>query len=330
MRKQNRKTVKHLGIYLLTGVVFFAACGSNSAYDMAASTADMAVAEEYDKESFLSMNMGDSVEMPMEPESEKIQESTLGKQGAVSERKLIKTVDLTVETRNFDELIATVESRTKELSGYIENMDSYNGSIYNGGKSLRNADMTIRIPKEQLDTFLNDISRASSVVRQSDRVEDVTLSYVDMESHRKMLRTEQDRLLELLERAESIEDIITIEQRLSEVRYQIESIEAQLRTMDNKVDYSTVHLYINEVEIFTPVQEESVPQRISTGFMETLDDVTEGMVDFFVWFVCSIPVFVVWAVAIAVIVCVIRLVRKHQRKKKKPEQPKQEVNQENK
>ena len=66
-----------------------------------------------------------------------------------------------------------------------------------------------------------------------------------------------------MEKAESIEDIITIEQRLSNVRYQIESMEAQLRTYDNKVDYSTVHLDVSEVKELTPVHEETLWERIS-------------------------------------------------------------------
>ena len=69
----------------------------------------------------------------------------------------------------------------------------------------------------------------------------MTLQYVDLESHKKALTTEQDRLIELMEQAETVEDIITIEGRLSEVRYQLESMESQLRTYDNKIDYSTVY-----------------------------------------------------------------------------------------
>mgnify|MGYP002226154573 CR=1 FL=1 len=85
----------------------------------------------------------------------------------------------------------------------------------------------------------------------------MTLTYVDLQSHRDALQTEQERLLQLLEQAESIEDIITIEQRLSDVRYQLESMESQLRSYDNQVDYSTVYLYIDEVEVYTPVEEET-------------------------------------------------------------------------
>ena len=219
-----------------------------------------------------------------------------------TDRKLIKTVDMDVETREFDYLMETVEEQVKALGGYIENLNTYNGSSYSGYRGTRNADLTIRIPKQQLDAFLDTVSGASNVIRRSDNVEDVTLAYVDLESHRDALRTEQTRLLELLERAETIEDIITIEERLSNVRYQLESMESQLRTYDNKVDYSTVYLNIDEVEIYTPVEEDTVWERISSGFAESLHDIGEGLVDFGVWFVVTIPYMVVWSIIIVILI----------------------------
>ena len=69
-----------------------------------------------------------------------------------------------------------------------------------------------------------------------------------LQSHKKALLAEQESLLSMMEQAESIEDIIAINEQLTDVRYQIESMESQLRTYDNQVDYSTVNLYIDEVE----------------------------------------------------------------------------------
>jgi hypothetical protein len=74
---------------------------------------------------------------------------------------------------------------------------------------------------------------------------------VDLESHKKALQEEEKRLLSFMEDAESIEDLITIEDRLTNVRYQLESMESQLRTYDNQVNYSSVHMNIEEVETIT-------------------------------------------------------------------------------
>ena len=297
----------------------FASCGSSgtSSYDSAMSSP---------MEQSAVNGAGGFVEYKAEMESAVVTDELMdsasatesGSTGAVAtDRKLIKTVDMHVETQGFDELMATIEEQVTALGGYIESMNTYNGSSYSGYRSVRDADMTLRIPKQNLDAFLNTVSDISNVVRRSDNVEDVTLAYVDLESHRDALRTEQTRLLELLEKAETIEDIITIEERLSNVRYQLESMESQLRTYDNQVDYSTVYLNVEEVEIYTPVEEDTVWERISEGFMESLDNVGEGFVEFGIWFVVNLPYLVVWAVLIAAFIAFVVWLVKHSEKKQK-------------
>ncbi|HBA48027.1 MAG TPA: DUF4349 domain-containing protein [Lachnospiraceae bacterium] len=241
-------------------------------------------------------------------------ESGTDNTGLLEGRKLIKTVELEVETKEFDQTMSSLETQIQDLGGYVESMDTYNGSSYSGYSVNRSAHLTVRIPGERLSDFLKTMADIGNIVRRYDNVEDVTLSYVDMESRRNTLRTEQSRLLEFLDKAETIEDIITIEQRLSEVRYQLESMESQLRTIDNLVDYSTVELSISEVKELTPVEEPTVWERISEGFGESLLSIGHGTLEFGIWFLVHIPYLVIWGVIIAAIVLVIR---KHRRKKRK-------------
>lgn len=321
--KKIRKN-KGLAIVLATSMVaLLTGCGSSVKNAASSDTAMMemgyASQDVYYEESGSSSTMdsgnfvngaGEAVPRAEKPEA------------VATDRKLIKTVNMDVETQEFDSLLSAIENRVSELGGYIESMNTYNGSYYNGYRSTRNADMAIRIPKEQLDVFLQTVTGSSNVVRRSDNVEDVTLAYVDLESHRDALRTEQSRLLELLEKAESIEDIITIEQRLSDVRYQLESMESQLRTYDNQVDYSTVYLTVEEVEVYTPVEEETAWERISGGFMDSLQSIGDGFVEFGIWFVVNIPYMVVslLAVAIAILLVlagikgVIKIYNRHEKK----------------
>lgn len=231
------------------------------------------------------------------------------------DRKLIRTVNLNLETREFDHMVSLVEGKVSELGGYIESMQTYNGSRYSGRVQERYSNLTIRVPKDSLNEFLNAVSEAGNVVNRSENVQDVTLAYVDMESHRDSLKTEQERLLVLLENAQSLEDIITLEERLSDVRYQLESMESQLRTYDNKVDFATVHMEIDEVKELTPVVEKTVGQRIADGFVRSLKNVGEGFVDFFVVLVVCSPYLVTWALIVAAIVGIIKLcIRRSQKK----------------
>lgn len=221
-------------------------------------------------------------------------------------RKLIRTVELRVESREYDGFLEALTDETRTRGGYIESIDSYNGSAYSSNRQERHASLTLRIPQEKLDDFLTTVSGIGNVTHRMENVEDVTLRYVDMESHRNALRTEQERLLSLLEQAQSIEDIIAIEGRLSEVRYQLESMESQLRTMDNQVNYSTVYLDVIEVKELTPAAERTLWERIRDGFAGSLRDIGRGAVDFAVWFMVNLPYLVLWAVGIAVLALLLR------------------------
>ncbi len=221
-------------------------------------------------------------------------------------RKLIKTVEMTVETKEYDVMLNGLNEQIKACGGYVEHMNTYNGSIYSSRSYSRNASMTIRVPEDKLEEFLEEVTNISNVVQRSDKVDDVTLAYVDLSSHKEALQTEQTRLLELLKKAESVEDIITIEERLSDVRYQIESMESQLRTYDNQISYSTVYLEIDEVKELTPVEEETVWEQISGGFVDSLVSIKDGFVEIVIWVAVNSPFLVIWAAVIIVFVLLIR------------------------
>lgn len=162
--------------------------------------------------------------------------------GTVSDgRKLIKTLTLHMETENFDALAAEVSRCVAEYGGYVEQSEI-------SGASRRSASYTLRIPVARLEEFASDVTAAGVVTRRSSTQEDVTLDYVDMEAHITALNTERDTLLRLLEQAKSMEDVITIQDRITQVQYELESYTSRLRTYDNQIDYATISLYISEVE----------------------------------------------------------------------------------
>ena len=317
MKKRN-KLMKLTVLLLIMGMVLAGCGGSSESASVNYKSAEApAEAIEYEYAT-------DDIYMETVTEEAAAEEAIADESGAGSaespevqdtERKLIKTVNMDVETEQFDVLMQTINDKTTTLGGYVEFSNTYNGSHYYGNQK-RNANLTLRIPAQNLDDFLETVSETSNVINKSEDVEDVTLQYVDMKSRKDALTTEHDRLLELLEQAETVEDIITIEGRLSEVRYQMESIESQLRTLQNQVSYSTVHLYIEEVVKYTPVKELSFFEKITTGFAESLYDVGNGIVNFIVSFIIHIPYLVVWAVIIVAAVLIFKAIRKGSPKRK--------------
>ena len=214
-----------------------------------------------------------------------------------SGQKLIRRVNIDAETEDLEELLAELTAQIGALDGYIENQELYNGSTQASYRH-RSANLTVRIPADKLDSFVQQVKGVSNVVSYNESQEDVTLTYVSTESRIKALETEQARLLELLAQAQNMSDLLEIEARLTDVRYELESVTSQLLVLANKVDYATVRLYISQVREYTEVEEQTVWQRIATGFKSNLKDMGEGLVDFFVWVVTYSPQLVLAAVLI--------------------------------
>ena len=239
---------------------------------------------------------------------------------AARDPKLIKRVNIDAETEDLESLLPQITNKVGQLGGYIENQELYNGSAYSSSRR-RNVNMTIRIPADRLGEFTAQIEGTANVVNYSESAEDVTLQYVDTESRVKALEVEQERLLELLAQAENMTDLLEIESRLTEVRYELESYSSQLRTLENKVSYATVYLYISQVKVYTEVEPQTVWQRIGSGFSENLTDIGEDLTDFFVWIVTFSPQLIFWAVVIAGAVVLIRRKIRNRRARKMPTNP---------
>lgn len=234
-----------------------------------------------------------------------------------ADQKLIKTVELRTETEDLEALLSALAEQIRTLGGYTEYQNVYNGSTYSYYRS-RSAQLTVRIPADRLDGFLTQVEGVSNVISRIESVDDVTLQYVDTQSRVEALQAEHDRLVELMEKAEDLTDLLTIEERLTEVRYQLESVASQLRVLENQVSYATIELYIDEVEVYTEVEEPTVWHRVSTGFMDNLRDLGDALVDLFVWIVTYSPQLLILA---GVITLIVWLCRRFFRKRRTPVVP---------
>lgn len=235
---------------------------------------------------------------------------------AATGRKLIKHVNMSVQTLEFDKGCDLLENYVSQVNGYIESSNISDYTFYgNYGKS-RYANYTVRVPSENLDFFLNQMGGVGTIYNQSMSTEDVTLSYLDVESRAKALEIQQERLLALLEEATSVDEIIALEDRISDVTYQLESKESTLRNYDSLVAFSTVNIAIEEVSRITEpeVVPKTVGERIAQGLSDTFYAIGEGFKDFAVWFVVNLPFIIIWLAVIALIVFLIRLIIKASKK----------------
>lgn len=234
-----------------------------------------------------------------------------------ADRKLIRTVRTQAETEDLTGVLAQLEEKLSQFGGYLQQKEIYQGSSYRGTQQ-RNASLVIRIPAQDLNAFLSHLSSTAHVVSASESVEDVTLHYIDVDSQLKALRTEEERLLALMEKAETLADLLAVEQRLTQVQQEIQSVTSQLKALDSQIEYATIHLSISEVVEYTPVEEESTWEKISTGFMDSLSDIWNGFVALFVFLVANSPRLILLGGIAFVVILLIRRSNKRKKAKKDP------------
>ena len=235
--------------------------------------------------------------------------------------KIIRNAWVTVQTVGFEDSIDKVYALLEQYGAFLESSyisgKSYSDTYYNR-QSYRNAEFTIRVPKENYSALTSSLDIVGNILESNSTIQNITPQYTDVESRLKTYRTEETRLQEMMAKAETVEDMITIESRLSQVTYEIESLTSTLKNWDNKVDYCTVHLTVSEVkEIIeqAPIQR-SYWEEMRDGLRSSLKAVGRGFKNFFMWLVVNLPQIIVTLVVIAIVILVLVFLVKRSRKNK--------------
>jgi hypothetical protein len=293
---------------ILVLVLSFSACGSKGASDNSAPM-EAPQTEGYNSD-YYEYDDGDygfSSTAPSEGESDLQQPSP--------NEKIIYSGYAEIETLEFDKTLENLEKMILGSGGFIQSSDirgnDFNTSYY-GGKSYRTASYSIRIPADKFTAFTEGLAELGNIPYSSSSAENITMQYRDTAAKLEARQTEQTRLLELLAQANSVEEILLIESRLSEVRYDIESLTGQLKGWDDLVSYSTLELYISEVVLYTEGSTATLSYgtQLKEGFIRSLKGVGRFFQNFFKLFVISLPVLIVLAVIAVVVIVIIRSVRK--------------------
>lgn len=227
---------------------------------------------------------------------------------ASGERKIIKSFSYTLETKDLDAAVLALEAAIAQCGGYYESAQVY-GNTEEGG----NAEFVLRVPAAQAEKFGGDLSSIGNIVSQSKKGDDVTTAYYDTEAQLDSLKIQQERLMALLEKAETLEDILLLETELTRVRTEIERLTTVLVRYDDLVEYSTVSVYVRQVQNYTEPEPDSFGTRIAETFRSSLEfaeDVMETIVIVVVWLA---PLLIFSAVVFVVIFAVVKTSKKKKR-----------------
>lgn len=218
--------------------------------------------------------------------------------------KMVYTANMDLQTLSFDQADADISALVEEMGGYFEQR-----SISNRSSGYRFAEYTVRVPAEKFNDFCSQMGDLCHLVYKNESADNITESYYDTQSRLVTAQTKLERLQELLRRAESMEDIITIESAISETEWTIENLTGTLRTYDSLVGYSTIYMSLSEVYELAGQGQAPVTfgDRLGESFLDGLKSIGRTAQNFAVWLAYSW----FWLLIIVVIVIVvIRTIRR--------------------
>lgn len=216
------------------------------------------------------------------------------------EVKLIYTANMHLQTTKYDESLEKIKALVGQYNGYFEASNIQNGSMYYVGYQC--GYYTIRIPQENYKTFLEAAGTGNHVVSLEETVRDVGEQYYNIESQIETLKIKEERLQNLLKKAENLGDIITIESELTNVEQQLKGWTLDLNHYDSLIGYSTIHLTLEEVSAFSDsAYKESFGARFARAIKRGAVNFVEGVEDFIIWIGSNIIGLVILAIIIFVI-----------------------------
>ena len=216
--------------------------------------------------------------------------------------KIIYSGQVYMETTEFDEAVSALDRAVAEYGGFVQD-SSVSGNAYydSDGTSVvqdRWAYYTVRIPTEKFSAFMALTEGIGNVIDSSRTATNVTSQYTDYEARLSSLYTQEERLLSMLEESGDLESLITLEARLSEVRYEIESIERNLRNLDQRLSFSTITLELREVELYTPTVtvQRTFGEKLADALGDGWSSFVRGVQRFIISLARSLPTLVLLAV----------------------------------
>jgi len=227
--------------------------------------------------------------------------------------KLIQNIGLEIETKQYTTTVSEIEALVRSLNGYIQNSYIPRPKSENEFSNLQ-ASLTVMIPTVSIDDFIIKAGKTSNIVSERREVYNVTDSYRDTESRINTLKAKELRLLELLKQSGSLSDLLTIENELSNTRYEIERLESTILDFDKRIQYTQFNLTIREVYEYSPSEQASLWERVVEGFTNNAQSFIRTLENGFVFIVTTLPFILIqiilWCSPIIIVYFIYRKVSK--------------------
>ncbi len=243
-------------------------------------------------------------------------------------RKVIRTYELSIQSDDFDGDLAAVQQKLSALGGYSQSSTVNGKKPTTYGEAGRTANLTLRVPAEKADEFIEGVKGLGTLLGSRDYADDITDSYFDVDSRLQVLKTELGRLESILVKTDNLADVIALEDKIGQIMLEIEQLTGTLKKYDALVYYTTVNITLYEKALTEgPAGVKTPGERISEGFTNSLYGVGTFFTNLFVWFVSALPVLIVLAVIAAAIFLIVRALAKRSANRRAEESAKAAVRQ---
>lgn len=217
----------------------------------------------------------------------------------LSENKIIYRSEITIETEKFESATESIENEVKEIGGYIES-----SSIRGRGldeEDPRYGNYVLRIPESEFTSFKNIAKNWGNIISINTDSEDVSTQYYDLKTRMETLNIQEERLLELLKKADRMEDMIALERELQDVRYQIENHTSTVKKLDELINYSTITIHVREVERLS-----IVPKSFGEEILESIKASAKSFVEVSQNIIITLIYLIPYLVVAVIIILLIR------------------------
>ncbi|HZH34418.1 MAG TPA: DUF4349 domain-containing protein [Pyrinomonadaceae bacterium] len=242
---------KFAAFLLLISVLAFGACSSDSQNNIAGIAKNEAVVRPSSATQALA-ELNNEVTSNTSQAQRISLEQTANAQNvpAANERKIIRNANLTLETNSPEETGRRVASIAESKGGFVVSSDTQQKSGANNSQATT-VNLTIRIPAAQFDAALSEIrGTASRVVQEKVTGQDVTEEFIDLEAGLRTKKALEAQFLEILKQAKTVDDALSVQTQIAEVRGEIEKLEGRRKFLENQTSLSTVTISIRTPEVF--------------------------------------------------------------------------------
>lgn len=239
-----------------------------------------------------------------------------GEVGQNSLRHVIRNGSMDLAVQDTRATMKEIKEMVNDAEGIVSN--SY---VYEVREGQYAGSMTLRIPEKQFDFFMEQLETYGKATNVQTGIDDVTMQYVDLESRLNNQLAQEARLVEILDMAESVEEVLEVEKELYRIRGEIESMTAQLNYLKDQVSYATINLNLREetipTEVITPGAFDNFGKKIQQAFVRSVNFVLSAFSILILGIISMLPVLAMIGIIILIIWLLVKKVTRRKKNKEK-------------